>query len=282
MKKTVYYLLGLCLMVCGCEKDNVVSSPKPTVLTATSSQAAPSSRVSIDEETATSCTWSAKDTISVYTSSGSFKPFALTSGAGEKTGKFEATLAADETVSDYAVYPAGNHSFSGGTLTVNLPKTYNYIQGVSNIPMVATVEDANTLKFKHCGGVIRFGVKGVNGKGSFVFHSYTHRVTGDFDVNFTDGVPQIDAEEGETEEESSVTINFEIQNSDETAVSYFYIPVPAGVYSKFRVEILDQDGTFLLGKTAGEKNPNMNNVVTRGGVLKMKTFSSPTFSGGNE
>ena len=275
MRKFWYIFTCACLMVYGCQKSEVEQEGGLIILTASSSQTEPESRVSIDEATMTTTTWSDNDEISVFTSSGIFKPFTLTSGAGEKTGKFAATLNDEETVSDYAVYPAGSHTFSGGTLKVNLPASYSFVEGVSNIPMISTVDDSHLLHFKHCGGVIRFAIENITVRGSFVFKCYTHKVTGDFNVSFNNGVPQINAIEDSNG--SVVTITFDKPASDKN-LYYFYVPVPVGNYTDFEIEIRNEDGQLVMTKHATKDN----NIVKRGSVLKMRTLSQPTFSGGNE
>lgn len=262
-------------MVFGCQKSEVEPKGGLTILTASSSQAEPESRVSIDEATMTTTTWSDNDAISVFTSSGIFKPFTLTSGAGEKTGKFAASLDDEETVSDYAIYPAGSHSYSGGTLKVNLPEAYSFVEGVSNIPMISTVDDTHILHFKHCGGVIRFGIRNITVKGTFRFKCNTHKVTGDFDVTFNNGIPQISAVEDPNG--SIVSIEFEKPESNEN-LYYFYVPVPVGSYTDFGIEIINEEGKLVMHKEAASNK----NVVNRGTVLKMRTQLQPEFNGGNE
>lgn len=262
-------------MVSGCQKSEVEPKGGLTILTASSSQAEPDSRVSIDEATATTTTWSENDEISVFTSSGVFKPFSLISGEGEKTGKFAATLDDEETVSDYAIYPAGSHSYSGGKLKVNLPEAYTFVEGVSNIPMISTVNDSRLLHFKHCGGVIRFGIRNITIKGTFIFHCNTHRVTGDFDVTYSNGIPHINAVEDAIG--STVSISFEKPESD-TNLYYFYIPLPVGSYTDFGIEIINEDGTQIMHKEAA----NNKNIINRGTVLIMRTQTQPEFHGGNE
>lgn len=275
MRKVLYIFIGALLLVFGCQKNEVEPGSALTILTASSSQAEPESKVSIDVATMTTTTWSNNDEISVFTSSGVFKPFSLISGEGEKTGKFAATLDDKETVSDYAIYPSGSHSYSGGTLKVNLPATYSFVEGVSNIPMISTVDDSHLLHFKHCGGVIRFAIENITVRGSFVFKCYTHKVTGDFNVSFNNGVPQINAIEDSNG--SVVTITFDKPASDKN-LYYFYVPVPVGSYTDFEIEIRNEDGELVMHKRATKNN----NVVGRGNVLKMRTISQPTFSGGNE
>ena len=53
-----YLFLGACILAFGCGKNDeaLPSVPEETILTATSSQVEPESKVSIDEATATSCT----------------------------------------------------------------------------------------------------------------------------------------------------------------------------------------------------------------------------------
>ena len=275
MKRFVSLFFGICLIVFGCQKADVEPEGGLTILTASSSQALPESRVSIDEATATTTTWSENDEISVFTTEETFKTFTLVSGAGEKTGKFSATLNSGEDVSGYAIYPCGNHSFSGGNLKVNLPESYAFVEGVSNIPMISTVDESHLLNFKHCGGVIRFGIRNITVKGTFVFTCRTHRVTGDFDVAFSDGLPTITAPEDASG--SVVTISFDKPETDEN-LYYFYVPVPTGSYTDFTIEVKNEDGTVIMVKTAA----NNKNVVSRGTVLKMKVLVQPEFSGGNE
>ena len=263
------------ILLFGCQKGTEEAPSGPTILTASSSQVAPDSKVGIDEETATTCTWSENDKISVFTSEGSFETFTLSSGAGEKTGKFAANLESGVTVADYAIYPAGAHSYTGGVLKINMPDRYTFDEGVSNIPMVATVDESLLLNFKHCGGVIRFGIRNLTVKGTFIFTCRTHRVTGDFDVVFSDGLPMMEAVEDE--KGSVVSISFEKPVAEEN-LYYFYVPVPAGSYTDFSIEIRDESGAVVMTKSAA----NNKNVVGRGTVLKMKTLVQPEFTGGNE
>ena len=274
MKKSPILFLALSLLIAGCDKTKD-SSPREIVLTASSSQDTPDSRVTINESDAKTCTWSENDRISVYTSSNSFKTFTLSSGAGEKTGKFTATLGSGETVSDYAIYPAGSHSYSNGTLEVSLPTSYQFKEGVSNIPMVSTVDDSNVLNFKHCGGVIRFGIKNLTVKGKFVFTSADKKITGKFPVTYSGGKPTINAVDNSSG--SSVSISFNKPQSD-TNLYYFYVPVPVGSYYDFTIEIINEDGQVVMTKNA----KSTKNVVSRGTVLKMMTLTQPTFTGGNE
>lgn len=271
--KSIILGTSVVLALSSCDKGR--KDPALTVLTATSGQDDAVSRVAIDEETMASCTWSADDKISVFTSSGQFKEFTLQEGAGQKTARFAALLGEGETVSDYAVYPAGAHVYQGGALSVHLPDSYSFTEGVSNIPLLSFVDDSKKLHFRQIGGVIRFGIRNITVGGTFFFICHTHRVTGDFTVDLSAADPVISAEA--SSEGSTVTISFEKPSSD-TNLYYFYIPVPTGSYPDFDIVLKDKAGTVVMEKNA----KSAKNVVSRGTVLKMRTISQPDFSGGTE
>lgn len=266
-------MTGLCLLA-SCNRQEADQEPQMTVLTASGA----STRVAIDESTATTCTWSEGDALSVFTTEGAFKEFTLIDGAGENTGTFGAVLADGESAQGYAVSPAGDHKYSDGTLKINLPATYEYKTGVSNIPMVASANGTDNLKFSHAGGVIRFAIKNVTVGGTFEFICNTARVTGDFDVAFSDGKPVISADDASAS--STVTLTFDKPEvTGEDVITYFYIPVPTGTYSNFTINIYNaDDNALVMTKTAASEK----NIVGRGTVLKMKTLTQPTFSGGTE
>lgn len=275
MKFLKFFILGTFVVLAFASCDKSRKAPALTVLTATSGQGEVS-RVAIDEETMASCTWSADDRISVFTSSGQFKEFAIQDGAGEKTAHFAALLDEGETVSDYAVYPAGAHQYQAGALSVHLPDSYSFTEGVSNIPLLSTVDDSNKLHFRQIGGVIRFGIRNITVGGTLSFICHTHRVTGDFAVDLSAAEPVIAADE--SSEGSTVTISFEKPSSDMN-LYYFYIPVPTGSYPDFDIVLKDKEtGCVVMEKNA----KSAKNVVSRGTILKMRTISQPGFSGGTE
>ena len=168
--------------------------------------------------------WTQGDKISVWNGS-TFKVFENTTG---NTFTGEAI-----TPSKYAVYPAGNHSISNNTLTVNLPATYGdantaYAKNTNAI-MVASVSSSN-LSFKHVGGLMRFIVKDVPvGANQFVFTALDKGITGDFIVN---GDVITAKSKGSN---NTVTIKFKALTAKQDMT--FYIPLPTATYTGYKVEV---------------------------------------------
>ena len=169
--------------------------------------------------------------------------------------------------SDYAVYPAGAHTHTDNTVTINLPSVYgnageNYVAN-SRAPMLATVSSGKShLNFKHVGGVMRFIVQNVPaGANEFVFTAADKNITGNFMVE--EGV--ISAVD--KTDKNSLSIRFKaLANVAESMT--FYVPLPLGTYSGYTVSIKGENDLVLSCEDTQSKN-----TINRRTLLLMPTLA---------
>ena len=207
--------------------------------------------------------WTFGDAISVWNGS-TFDKYANSEG-NESTFTF--TPNADEeaeTPTGYAIYPAGMHSISGQTVTIDLPSTYAH--GSTNAPMWATIIDGSTtLAFKHLGGLMRFVVKNVpEGASSFVFTTTNNILTGRYDV--INGQIHQNGEDVVDNTNNNVTITFtELTAKAESMV--FFVPLPVGTYGNYTVAI---KGTNV---DLSHPSTGVTNTIGRCTMLLMPEFT---------
>ena len=215
------------------------------------------SRSLMDEKTG-EFSWASGDQISVWNGN-SFTTFSYTSG-----NTFSSTTTI--TPQKYAVYPAGNHKFSNNKVTINLPTAYGSTSTEytpnTNAAMVASVENSNTIAFKHVGGVMRFYIKDIPaGANQFVFTSNDKDITGDFTMSGE----QITA--ANKSNKNTVTINFKASNSKQNLI--FYVPLPTGTYTGYKVEIKAENGSIALANNS----TSAINTIHRKTLLLIPTFT---------
>lgn len=196
-------------------------------------------------------TWNAGDEIAVWTSNGvagKFCTFTLREGAGTATATFVGSPDEGYTVSTLAVYPAGAaSSFSGGTLQVRYPDTYDYGTLSSAVRMAAWFDNpSDGLSFKHLGGVLRFRFTGIPSWVNTLRITTDKPIHGNFTVTTTQEGDKVVS--STSSRESQVEINF-TEGAMEGAS--FNVPVPVGVYD-FTVAFYVKDGSnyYLCSKTS--------------------------------
>ena len=167
---------------------------------------------------------------------------------------------------NYAVYPAGNHSYSEEVVKIHLPSGYgnaeeDYVPD-THAPMLAVVKPGNThLEFKHVGGVMRFKVQNVPaGANQFVFTVADKDITGDFMVE--KGI--ISA--GDKTSKNAVTIRFKTLTKVAESMT-FYVPLPVGTYAGYAVSIKGDNDLNLSFDGSG-----LQNSIARRSLLLMPTL----------
>lgn len=167
---------------------------------------------------------------------------------------------------NYAVYPAGNHSYSEEVVKIHLPSGYgnaeeDYVPD-THASMIAVVKPGNThLEFKHVGGVMRFKVQNVPaGANQFVFTAADKDITGDFRVE--KGI--ITA--GDKTSKNAVTIRFKTLTKVAESMT-FYVPLPVGTYAGYAVSIKGDNGLNLSFDGSG-----LQNSIARRSLLLMPTL----------
>ncbi len=164
-------------------------------------------------------------------------------------GSFSTSVSSPE----YATYPRIAKSYSGGVLTVELPAAYDYT-GSTNAAMLAVMtgvtDDPTTenVTFRHLGSVLRITLNSVpTGTTKMVFTT-DRDITGDFVVtNPESSAPSISAAEKSTK--NTITFNFTATVGVEDMT--FYVPLPAGEYKQFDIELFNRE-TSVFKKTTAE------------------------------
>ncbi len=260
MNKLFFYILAFsALTFASCsEEDDLISDALGDVtevtFTATFEEepaAAAASRTTVENR---KVYWSAGDVISVLNSENGFDKFTLSGGEGTGNGKFTGTFTAGTTAGNIAIYPAGNHSYDGTNLTVNLPSSYGspdepYTPN-ANVLMMAkkTDADGNNLNFKHLAALVRIPLKVPVGAVSV---SLTAKgICGDFVVDTDADIPYISLPTDATDK--TVTYKFSAFEAEQTVS--FYFPLPVGTYDSFKVTITtnnEEEGSKTMKPNSG-------------------------------
>jgi hypothetical protein len=274
LKKILIWSL-VCILF-GCEQEELVNSEgmsdvKMKTVTVSAGIDGTETRASLDSQTG-AFTWQSGDLISVLATDGKFYDFILEGEAGKKTAEFVGSIPEESEITTVATYPrivangTTNTVLNGNTLNYVLPATWDYAQDVSNVPMVATFgEAADVMAFKQVGGVMRFPVKNMPTKATFVVTMKNKAITGQFPVDITTlGKSYMTT----TESASELVINY---SSDVDGKNVeFNVPVPVGIYNDFQVTIKDAEGNELVTKEYSKEN-----TVSRATLLIMKELVLP-------
>lgn len=243
--KKIYFISGVLLAMASmsCNKDNgVVDTPSGTVLKAV---------IGTDDTKAAhthykDVVWSSGDALAVYNGS-DFTQFNLTDGDGTAAGTF--TASSDVTPTGFAVYPyAEVKSYDGiKDVTLTLPAEYTWAEQSLNAPMLALVSGSDLATFKQLCGYFKIDVDNLPATASkLVFFTEEQVITGDFDLDVTNAWPGIynwNVNNEWDRARRTVTVNF---TAGEKASRTFYIPVPGGNYTKFKVSIQNAGGEDLI------------------------------------
>ena len=208
-------------------------------------------------------TWNSGDAIGIYTGS-SFEEMTTTDD-NVSSATFSGTL--EGTPSNFAVYPyALNASYSDGAINVTLPASYEWKEGEICPAMFA--QYANTLSFKHLGGLVMVTLKNVPANAArFVFNA-DKDITGEYTMLTTEEI----VSKGETTN-NEVTYTFTLTEARDMV---FYVPVPVGEY-KFGFTLYDAAGKQIL-----DKQGTTTNAVARKVLKKMPALTCSSISGGGE
>ena len=269
MKKIALSFLGLAAFLYGCQQPDMLDpnngGQQMKTVTISVDMGSDDTKASLDDEG--TFAWQAEDVLSVLATDNKFYNFELKSGAGDFKAEFEGEIPENEEVATVATYPAivadgtENTIFSENTLTFNLPSEWTWKENVSNVPMVAVVNKYNgNMSFKQVGGVMRFPVKNMPKKATFVLTMTELGITGEFPVDVTTlGEAAMVATENHGK---TLTINYvsEVAGADVE----FNVPVPTGVYKNFKLEIKNEAGDVLF-----EKNYVRDNEVRRAYLMTM-------------
>jgi len=198
--------------------------------------------------------WSDSDKISVWTTAEKFQVFSIADGANTANATFEGTLVGDNiSISTFAIYPAGPHAIVGETLTVDLPSEYDLTEDLSCVmmPMFAHLSSNNRAVFTQMGGLMHFILNNVPGSATQIrLEASDKTIAGKFTAEITDEFPVVKA--SELSENNVITLK--IQASSDTRDIDVYVPLPVGVYTGLKIEILNDKGEVLTVKETAKSN----------------------------
>ncbi len=234
--------MAISLFTAACEKEveNISTDNNGGIYTAVMEQTEGDTRSAVTDEGIFS--WVNGDPISVIAKNNdtyTVENMTLSVADAAEEGTFTVT-GTDPT---YATYPqiAKDFDTDGKLTSVTLPDTYNSYNGSTNAAMFAKFEtvtgtDTGNVVFKHLGAVLRIRFSALPaGYDQFVFTATGKKITGDFTVNVNDEHPEITTADDNTGENTTITFNF--TKTTENQAKTFYIPLPAGHYSEFIVEL---------------------------------------------
>lgn len=280
------HLLGLCALafaVIGCQMQefdsgyDTESNLKTVMLTA---------NMPSDETKAALSTrnghfsWQENDQISVLATDGKFYTLTLKSGAESHQAVFEGAIPDDASMTTVAVYPpmaengAENdiYNSNSGTLKYTIANEYDYVEGNTNVPMVATIVEGETPEtctaaFKQIGAVIRFPINALPKEARIVFTVKDKVIQMPYDI--------VPAEAGTTVLEantikgvtSAVTVNYSSELAGRSAE--INIPLPTGFYGECSIEVFDANDESLV-----KNEYNLDRDIERATLLVMNAINA--------
>lgn len=274
--KRILFLSSFAALLFACAKPAAEAPSSLLSISATREALAEDMDVKSNVSDAGKFIWNSWDAADIWTTAGSFSPMTVASGGGTNTVTFTGVLPEGAKASTVAVYPSGNHSLSGTTLTVNYPSEYTYpADTTDSYPvMVAKYVEGQGLAFKHVGGILRIRYKNVPTKAHSILVTFNERVTGNFNVDLSADEPVAALEAGS----SSVRIRFTPPTSG-TNTHHFYIPLPTGTVTGPTIDYCDVNDQPISG-THYVKSGSAE--ITRRKLVKMPGLVLTTFEAGIE
>lgn len=220
--------------------------------------------------------WSAYDQVSVY----------QTGVEGVSTAGFHNyPVSNDEIVVDvanygarsgYAVYPAGNHSYNGSQLIVNLPSEYDITSSLdalasesySPIVLISQNTEGLPLMFYQAGAVMRLTVNSIPTGTKRLVVDFGKKICGNFILTGTTlGVDAVIHTDNSSNEMTSVSFMVSSTGLEQERNNVILnIPIPIGSYSSLTVSAMDDSHTLASYSDNTERTFNR-----KGG--KRKTIS---------
>lgn len=197
-----------------------------------------------DEQT---FSWSAGDQISVlFHKDTDNKFFTLTTASSGANVSFSGTIeagyeigASDDASKKYALFPAGDHSYTPGSLPVfNIPAVTDYsaTHFSANIPMAANGDGDNNFAFTHMAGAYKITFTGIDPSVKkvrlVVTNQLDYKISGDFQLKTCYDAQHLfrwsQASTSKTDEKTLIYI----ENVAEGTAT-FYIPYSQDTYSEY-------------------------------------------------
>lgn len=216
-------------------------------------------------------TWSSTDKIAVVTDAG-VKTLSYVKGDGIQA-TFDGDLSG-VTSASAAVYPA---NVAVDANTVNLPSEYDYVEGEVYTPLyIANPSLTEVNEMKHLAGAVKIVIENVPANAAKFVLEANNKMTGEFAIDASGDTPVIKTEA--TEAAETVTVKF---TPGANSSMSFYIPLPIGVYSSVKAQLLDAEGKVIDPsiKTAKNLSPARKSLVIMPGYApSLSTFVEELYS----
>ncbi len=215
--------------------------------------------------------WSSTDKIAVVTDAG-VKTLSYVKGDGIQA-TFDGDLSG-VTSASAAVYPA---NVAVDANTVNLPSEYDYVEGEVYTPLyIANPSLTEVNEMKHLAGAVKIVIENVPANAAKFVLEANNKMTGEFAIDASGDTPVIKTEATETAD--TVTVKF---TPGANSSMSFYIPLPIGVYSSVKAQLLDAEGKVIDPsiKTAKNLSPARKSLVIMPGYTpSLSTFVEELYS----
>ena len=215
--------------------------------------------------------WSSTDKIAVITDAG-VKTLSYVKGDGIQA-TFDGDLSG-VTSASAAVYPA---NVAVDANTVNLPSEYDYVEGEVYTPLyIANPSLTEVNEMKHLAGAVKIVIENVPANAAKFVLEANNKMTGEFAIDASGDTPVIKTEA--TEAAETVTVKF---TPGANSSMSFYIPLPIGVYSSVKAQLLDAEGKVIDPsiKTAKNLSPARKSLVIMPGYTpSLSTFVEELYS----
>lgn len=288
MKKSLFYLAAFAAVLSACAKEiepanndqaeNTIPSNKETIVIYGSVN--PLTKTTVDGSGIFA--WQASETIAVVEqdmTDSDGTPFSLSDAS---TGAFTGTKTDGKDLV-FAVSPASAlreaTEDSGDILyTLTLPTTYSgYVAGTTNAVMVGVPDNEYTgdgykFIFSHVAALLKFTYANVP-YGTKKFKLTTpENITGEWVFDETSGISLDQA--GADAKSVTITLASTVESVGQTMS--FYVPVPAGNYTGFSIELQDAAGNTLSGTNKTKTSLDID--LEAGDIFPCPTITLPAES----
>lgn len=272
MKKLFLCVATALLTLSGCTNEEVMEAPVAKgKIQATLENSA--SRLAIGKGNA--LTWSADDAFVMFNEAGESATWTLEGTGGTEEGTFGTTDELGGTLMG-AAFPASNNPIlQDNELTMTLPTTLEYKEGICNLPMWASVSSLDaSVSFKHLGALLKIDFTDIPAGYSKLIVNADKPLAGTFTADLSQAEPVLTSTDDAA---SDITVNFTASNIKQNKL--FYLPIPIETYEFINVSI--SNGTNIL-PIANWTNRTIVRKKVYLASLTYKTTDATTTSGINE
>lgn len=280
MKKTVWTLIAMAIVICSCTKNNLadICPPGQHVFTA-SFENVPDTRTYLNSDLF--MCWNSDDTVSIFTSSLN-EAYSFDGRDGDTGGTFSKVegevgkfVTGQKINANYSIYPYHplTNMESEGTFTITLPEIQKYeygsfAQGSNTMVAVTSSLDDYFLNFKNVCGYLVVKLYGTYDDGEIkqiiVKANNGEKIAGTATLHVSkEGDPTVNFHYFDDKE--SIVLDFEYGESigytynDPASAAEFWFCIPPVTFSEgFTVTVVSTDGRYMSRSTNSTKTINRN------------------------